>query len=202
MRLYIRCVEAVDQHISFVQIPRQIFCVRSFCLTLKFNWRLWNFLCFTVQTRSSIVSFGVMCARISSQTSPECVSIMLHRLAKRRTKNHLQEVCLSPRRVSYFHTSYDLKIFCDTFFNNVTVYKITLFFYPLHLVLLEPPLRSMVWIIWEVAPWAFLRIRSRSVRISFQTHFVHHLCWYPDPNMSECAVWYSSRVPDLRQQSE
>lgn len=66
------------------------------------------------------------------------------------------------RGVSYFHTSYDFKIFCDTFFNNVTVYKITLFFYQLHLVPPESPrkITLMVWILcnsWEVSPLRFLR---------------------------------------------
>lgn len=116
------------------------------------------FFFFTVQTKKAPLFPLVWCKQCKNQLKdrrPGCVWSQRRATSpskmsnKAPVMNHFQDAlkCVSKcaglfvctRGVSYFHTSYDFKIFCDTFFNNVTVYKITLFFYQLQFV---PPCKK------------------------------------------------------------
>ena len=141
-----------------------ILCVFSFSLALNQvqtgDFESCVLFVFTVQTKKKkaplfLLVWCKQCKNQLKDRGPGCVwsqrrATSLSKMSnKAPVANHFQDAlkCVSKcaglfvctRGVSYFHTSYDFKIFCDTFFNNVTVYKITLFFYQLHLV---PPCKK------------------------------------------------------------
>lgn len=164
--------KAPGSSFSFIIIPRQMLCVLNFCLALMQVQleTLECFFLFFVQT--FIVSFGLMQTVQESKTNnnKETQSVFASSssssscyIAKQNVeqgsrhepfKDALQcvrassTVCVQKRCFILSYLIWFKKIFCDTFFNDVTVYKITLFFYQLHLAPLKSPFKKKkVWIL-------------------------------------------------------